>query len=166
MPKPKIAILIEKTAPFLSSKGTKTVSIIDHVSQLLSFAPTTHECLAFSGYKSQRKGHAGGDKGTNRRIPGGKTRDEEKTIRKRGGTGQEIHTEGTSALDDREWEKNETGESWQETEPEQEVSQRTKQGERTGGSALDWGNKEDHDQKQRSSSRPGKPFFFSTRSVT
>jgi hypothetical protein len=64
-----------------------------------------HECLAFSGYKSQRKGHAGGNKGTNRRIPGGKT------IRKRGGTGQEIHTGGTSLLDEREGEKNETGES-------------------------------------------------------
>jgi hypothetical protein len=84
---------------------------MDPVSQLLSFAPTMHECLAFSGYKSQRKGHAGGNKGTNRRIPGGKTRDEGKTIRKRGGTGQEIHTRGTSLLDEREGEKNETGES-------------------------------------------------------
>jgi hypothetical protein len=87
------------------------VSIMDPVSQLLSFAPTMHEFLAFSGYKSQRKGHAGGNKGTNRRIPGGKTRDEGKTIRKRGGTGQEIHTGGTSLLDEREGEKNETGES-------------------------------------------------------
>jgi len=55
-----------------------------------------HECLAFSGYKSQRMHWT---KGANRRIPGGKTRDEGKTIRKRGGTGQEIHTGGTNALD-------------------------------------------------------------------
>jgi hypothetical protein len=33
---------------------------MDHVSQLLSLTPSMHERLAFSGNKSQRKGHAGG----------------------------------------------------------------------------------------------------------
>jgi hypothetical protein len=38
-----------------SSKCTKTVIIMDHVSQRLSLAPTMHERLAFSGYIKARE---------------------------------------------------------------------------------------------------------------
>jgi len=61
----KIAILIKKTTPFqkllialflrnrFSSKCT--ISIMDHVSQLLSLAPTMYERLAFSGFIKARE---------------------------------------------------------------------------------------------------------------
>jgi len=63
----KIAILIKKTTSvqklfitfFLrnhfSSKCTKTVSIMDYVSPLLSLTPTMHERLAFSGFRKAKE---------------------------------------------------------------------------------------------------------------